>query len=203
MSGKIYKFCKRLLDILISIIIIIIFLPLLVIIYLLLLIYYGHSPIFKQIRVGKNGVPFNILKFQTMVDDADKVLDSFPNKLKKLYYKNYKLDTDLRITRLGKVLRRFSLDELPQLFNVLKGEMSLIGPRPVVLDELTKYGKNSFKLVEVKPGITGLWQINGNNCQTYSERIDLDMFYIDNLSLKLDLKIFFRTIIFVIKRGEN
>lgn len=150
--------------------------------------------------MGKDYKQFNIYKFQTMVDNSESILKHFSSSLKAEYYKNYKLENDPRVTKIGKLLRKLSLDELPQLLNVLKGDMSLVGPRPVVLEELKKYGEHSKKLLKVKPGMTGLWQVNGHNYLTYNQRIKLDMFYIDNMSLKLDIEIFFKTFIVIFKR---
>ena len=195
MIGIKYITYKRIIDVLFSIVLVILTLPITILISIILTIQFKHSPIFKHKRVGKNGKLFNIYKFQTMVDNSEVLLETVPENLKRKYYENYKLDNDPRVTKIGKILRRLSLDELPQLINVLKGEMSLIGPRPVVKDELLKYRNNANKLLTVRPGMTGLWQINGNTCLNYNQRIRLDMFYIDNISLKLDISIFLKTFI--------
>ena len=143
---------------------------------------------------------FDVYKFQTMMDNSEEIFKTIPKNLKRKYYENYKLDNDPRVTKIGKILRRLSLDELPQLINVLKGEMSLIGPRPVVKDELQKYKNNVNKLLTIRPGMTGLWQINGHTCLNYNQRIKLDMYYIDNISLKLDISIFIKTFIIIFKK---
>lgn len=198
-----YKKIKRVLDILLSIIFLIITSPIIIIISIIVMIQFKHLPIYKQQRVGKHGKLFNIYKFQTMVDNSQAIFDSFPNELKIKYYKNYKLDNDPRITKMGYILRKLSLDELPQLVNVLKGEMSLVGPRPVLKEELKKYGDKTNKLLSVKPGMTGFWQVNGHNDLTYNQRIALDMFYVDNISLKLDTLILIKTFTIFFKRKEN
>ena len=198
-----YEKIKRVLDILLSIIFLIITFPIIILISIIVTIQFKHLPIYKQKRIGKNGKSFYIYKFQTMVDDSKNIFDNFSNELKMKYYKNYKLENDPRVTKFGSILRRFSLDELPQLINVLKGEMSLVGPRPVVKEELKKYGKNIDKLLSVTPGMTGFWQVNGHNSLTYNQRIKLDMFYIDNISFKLDVLIIIKTFILFFKRKSE
>ena len=110
------------------------------------------------------------------------------------------MTNDPRITKIGKFLRKTSLDELPQLLNIIKGDLSIIGPRPVVTDELEKYGANTKKFLSVTPGLTGYWAANGRSCTTYEQRMQMELYYIDNLSLKMDIKVFFKTIEAVIKR---
>ncbi|MCF0149642.1 MAG: sugar transferase, partial [Clostridium sp.] len=116
------------------------------------------------------------------------------------YYENFKLENDPRVTRVGDFLRKTSLDEIPQLLNVLKGDMSLVGPRPIVDGEIEKYGEYFEKFVSVIPGITGYWQANGRSDTTYDERVQMDMYYIDNRSIVLDIKIVFKTIVTVLKK---
>jgi len=158
------------------------------------------GPIFFRRRVmGRGGKPFDALKFRTMVVDADEVLARQPS-LKKAFEKEYKLKNDPRVTRFGAFLRKTSLDELPQLINVLLGQMSLVGPRMVALEEGAKYGKWQMNLLTVKPGITGPWQVNGRNNLTYEERIKLSMYYIRNYTIWLDLLILLKTIPAVLKR---
>ncbi len=198
-----YENIKRVLDILLSIIFLVITFPIIILISIIVTIQFKHLPIYKQKRIGKKGKPFYIYKFQTMVDDSNKIFDNFSNELKTKYYKNYKLENDPRVTKIGSILRKFSLDELPQLINVLKGEMSLVGPRPVVKEELKKYGKNIDKLLSVTPGMTGFWQVNGHNNLTYNKRIKLDMFYIDNISFKLDVLIIMKTFTLFFKRKSE
>ncbi len=160
------------------------------------------GPVFYRRRVvGLGGKLFDAFKFRTMVTNADALLEQNP-ELKKAFEQNYKLREDPRVTRVGRFLRRWSLDELPQLFNVLRGEMSLVGPRMLTPEEISRYGRWALNLLTVKPGITGLWQVSGRADLPYSERVRLDLFYIRNYSLWLDLAILAQTIPAVLrKRG--
>jgi lipopolysaccharide/colanic/teichoic acid biosynthesis glycosyltransferase len=167
-------------------------LPLLLLIALGVAVTSPGPVLFRQRRLGVNGRHFWCYKFRSMVHDAESVLDHDP-KLKSLFSENFKLRHDPRVTRFGAFLRESSLDELPQFFNVLKGDMTLIGPRPIVPDELAKYGSFDTKLLTVTPGLTGLWQILGRSDTSYAERVALDMLYIDHQSLALDLKIMWMT----------
>lgn len=200
MIGKKYQYYKRILDIILSIVFMVLLLPISILIFLILILYYQHFPIFKQKRIGKNGKEFTIYKFQTMIDNAEEKLKELPIHLKKEYYNNYKLDNDPRITKIGKILRITALDEIPQFINVIKGDMSIIGPRPVVKDEIQKYNLFYTKLLSVKPGMTGWWQINCNPNMEYTERVLLDCYYADNISLKLDINIFLKTIKVIFNR---
>jgi len=164
----------------------------------------GRGPIFYRAkRLGKNGKPITVLKFRTMYPDADRklqeLLDSEP-LLKAEWEKNFKLDNDPRITPIGRFLRKTSLDELPQFWNVLKGEMALIGPRPIVPEEVEYYGRDYKIFTTVKPGITGLWQVSGRSNIDYAERVALDVFYINNWSIWMDYYIFVATFNAVILR---
>lgn len=136
---------------------------------------------------------FDAFKFRTMHQNADEILRRDPDLMRR-YQKDFKLKDDPRVTRIGDRLRRTSLDELPQLWNVLKGQMTLVGPRMICPAELEKYGDNAAKLLSVKPGLTGLWQVSGRQHISYPERVRLDMWYIDNRSLTLDLEILVRTV---------
>jgi len=154
----------------------------------------SRGPVFHHRRVvGIGGLRFDAFKFRTMVQDADAVLHDDP-ELREQFEGNYKLEHDPRVTRIGRFLRKTSLDELPQLANVLRGEMGLVGPRMITEEELQKYGKWETNLLTVKPGITGLWQISGRSDISYDERVSLDMYYIRNYSIWFDLRILFRTI---------
>jgi lipopolysaccharide/colanic/teichoic acid biosynthesis glycosyltransferase len=160
------------------------------------------GPALHRRRVlGRGGQPFDAFKFRTMVVDADAVLAANP-ALKEAFDQGYKLKDDPRITRLGRFLRRTSLDELPQLINVLRGEMSLVGPRMIAPDEATRYGKWQLNLLTVKPGITGPWQIEGRSDIPYDERVRLSMHYIRNYSIWRDLAILARTAL-VVLRGKG
>ncbi|HEX2923364.1 MAG TPA: sugar transferase, partial [Chloroflexota bacterium] len=157
------------------------------------------GPVLYRRRVlGRFSKPFDAFKFRTMVVDADNVLESNA-LLKETFSSRYKLKSDPRVTRIGRILRRTSLDELPQLFNVLRGEMSLVGPRMISPDESGRYGKWQLNLLTVRPGITGPWQVRGRSEIPYEERVQLSMHYIRNFSIWLDLEILLRTIPAVLK----
>lgn len=154
-------------------------------------IFYGHT------RVGRSGGPFKCLKFRTMVENGPEVLAMHlarDPEARREWEATRKLQDDPRVTRVGAVLRKLSLDELPQLINIVRGEMSLVGPRPVVDDELDMYGHAAVHYLRARPGLTGLWQISGRNDVTYDERVDFDRFYVENWSLAFDLVIIVRTI---------
>lgn len=193
-KAKVYDYIKRGIDIILSFIGFIICLPLFIIIAILIKIDSKGKVFFKHTRVGKNGKVLKIYKFRTMVENAEDLIKEFTPKQKKEFEENFKLEDDPRITRVGKFLRKTSLDELPQIINILKGEMSIIGPRPIVQNELEKYGNNKSKLLSVAPGLTGYWAANGRSDVSYEERIAMELYYVDNRSLGLDLKIFFKTI---------
>jgi len=152
--------------------------------------------IFTQDRLGLDGKRVKIYKFRTMVEESESQLMALleNEEIKKNYQDNYKIENDPRITSLGKYLRKLSLDELPQLVNILKGDLSFVGPRPIVPAEIARYGTHGNMILRVKPGLTGLWQVSGRNDVSYDERIQLDLYYIHNWSLTLDLKIMFQTI---------
>lgn len=155
------------------------------------------SVIYKHRRVGRDGRMFECLKFRTMVPNADQVLRELLEKdpkLKAEWVQDHKLRRDPRVTRLGHFLRRTSLDELPQLWNVVRGEMSLVGPRPVIREELLRYGRNVGAYLTAKPGITGLWQVKGRNDTDYRRRVVLDTYYVCNHDVFLDIYILFRTV---------
>jgi lipopolysaccharide/colanic/teichoic acid biosynthesis glycosyltransferase len=148
-------------------------------------------------RLGQGGTDFYKYKFRTMVPDAEQVLKRLlesDSKIRAEYLSTYKIANDPRITRFGKWLRKTSLDELPQILNVVKGEMSWVGPRDILDTELAMYGEFGEKLLTVQPGITGLWQVSGRSKLPYAERVRLDSYYIDNISLFLDLKIILKTV---------
>jgi undecaprenyl-phosphate galactose phosphotransferase len=163
----------------------------------------GHA-LYAQERVGRNGKPFGCLKFRSMVTDADARLVQYFRahpELKREYERTFKLKNDPRITPTGEFLRKTSLDELPQLFNVLRGEMSLVGPRPVTAKELQKYYGDVGALYKlVHPGISGLWQVSGRSNTTYTERVYLDAWYIKNWTLWYDIVILLRTVKVVLRR---
>jgi lipopolysaccharide/colanic/teichoic acid biosynthesis glycosyltransferase len=163
----------------------------------------GGSPLFRHRRVGRGGVFFDCVKFRTMVTDADRVLQNLLNsdrRVKEEWLRDHKLRDDPRITRFGRFLRRTSLDELPQLWNVLRGDMSLVGPRPVVPDELRRYGRKVATFLSARPGITGLWQISGRTNTDYRRRVALDVCYVRSRSLVLDVYICVQTLRVVFTR---
>ena len=162
------------------------------------------GPVFyHQTRIGRKGRKFHVYKFRTMVQNADQILQTYLNsspELKAEWLATHKLKEDPRVTRIGAILRKLSLDELPQLWNILIGDMSIIGPRPIVDAEVEKYGSCYDLYVQVRPGLTGLWQVSGRNNTTYERRVELDEYYILNQSLKLDLQILWKTVFVVLKK---
>jgi len=173
--------------------------PLLIILAILVKLDSPGPVLHRRRVVGRGGQTFNAFKFRTMYVNGDEILARYP-ELKAKLRQNHKLRDDPRITRVGAVLRRTSLDELPQFLNVLLGQMSLVGPRMITLEEMDKYGKWRWNLLTVKPGITGLWQISGRSDLSYDERVRLDMYYIRNYTLWLDLQILWRTVPAVLRR---
>lgn len=199
---KVYLAIKRLIDIIGSLIGIILLSPIYIIIAILIKFDSPGKIVFGHTRKGKGGKDIKVYKFRTMYSNANEIFESFTSEQKEEYYKNFKLDNDPRVTKLGGFLRKTSLDELPQLFNILKGDMTIIGPRPIVEKEISKYGNKAEKLFSVVPGLAGYWQANGRSYTTYEERVEMDMYYIDNMSFYLDVKILFQTAISVLK-GEG
>lgn len=197
---RIYSYIKRIIDIVASLIGLIIISPFFLIIMLLIKLDSKGPCFFIHKRVGKNGKEFGVYKFRTMVQNAEELLKTLTPEQEKEFKENFKMENDFRITRVGKFLRKTSLDELPQLLNILIGNMTLVGPRPVIKIELEKYGKYKNKFLSVTPGLTGYWQANGRSDTTYEERVNMDMYYIDNMSLFLDIKIVFQTVISVLKK---
>lgn len=179
-------FFKRFLDIVLSTLGLIILSPILLIVYFLVVVLLGFPGIFKQERPGKDEKIFKLYKFRTMTNVTDK--------------KGKLLPDEKRLTRFGKFLRSTSLDELPELFNILKGDMSFIGPRPLLVEYLPYYTKKEHHRHDVRPGLTGLAQVSGRNLVSWNSKFKLDLEYVDNLSFLVDLKIFFKTIMAVIKR---
>jgi len=186
---------KRVLDVVGAFSLALVFSPLMVAIVIILR-RQGGTVIYKHRRVGRDGRMFECLKFRTMVSNADQVLRDLLEREPELmaeWMRGHKLRHDPRVTRLGRFLRRTSLDELPQIWNVVCGEMSLVGPRPVVREELLRYGRNVGVYLTAKPGITGLWQVTGRNNTDYRRRVVLDTYYVRNQTLVLDLYILLKT----------
>ena len=164
----------------------------------------SRGPVFyRHERIGRYGRKFYVYKFRTMVQNADQILQDYLNsspELKTQWLETQKLRQDPRITRLGTLLRKSSLDELPQLWNILLGDMSLVGPRPIVDSEVEKYGQCFDLYIQVRPGLTGLWQVSGRNNTTYEYRVELDEHYVRNRCLKLYFQILWKTIFVVLKK---
>lgn len=196
-----YYVSKRLIDIVLALVGIVVLLPVFVAIAICIKLDDGGEILHFREIVGNQGRRFYALKFRTMILDADGYLAKHPELMRK-YQQNMKLEHDPRITRVGRFLRKTSLDELPQLFNVLIGQMSLVGPRIIHPSELPRYGKYAQKRLSVRPGITGLWQISGRQHISYDERVLLDMRYIDTRSFIVDLAILVKTLkVFIVHTG--
>jgi len=198
-----YLFAKRVVDIVGALVGIVFFGISFIIIAFLYMFGENKGPIFfKQKRVCKNGKIFYIYKYRSMIVNAEEKLKSDKKLYAKYIANNYKLeqDEDPRITKVGAFLRKTSVDELPQFINVLKGEMSLVGPRPVVVEELKEYGAQKNELLSVKPGLTGYWAACGRSNVEYPERVDVELFYVHNQSFLLDIKILFMTVVNVVLR---
>jgi len=188
---------KRCLDLVFTLLTLPVFLPLGLLIALAIKIDSRGPVLVKLKRLGKDRSAFYKYKFRTMVPDAERVLQELlwsNEEVRAEYEKTYKITNDPRITRFGRVLRRTSLDELPQILNVLLGDMSWVGPRDILDSELKMYGEFADKFVSVKPGITGLWQVSGRSRLPYSERVSLDVYYIDHIAPLLDMHILLKTI---------
>lgn len=197
---KIYEVFKRIFDVVSSIVVFILTSPIFIIIAIAIRLESKGKVIFGHTRIGKDGIPFKVYKFRSMYENADEIFERFTEEQKREYYENFKLDNDPRITRVGNFIRKTSLDELPQLINIIKGDMSVVGPRPIVEKEIEKYGPYFEKVFSVKAGLTGYWQANGRSDTTYDARVKMDVYYVDNRSFWMDLKIIFQTLISVIKK---
>lgn len=182
----IYKYIKRILDIISSLLAIIILSPLLAVTAVLVKTKLGSPVLFKQERPGKDEKIFTLMKFRTMTDERDENGELLPD--------------EIRLTKFGKFLRSTSIDELPELFNILKGDMSVIGPRPLLVKYLPRYNEHQHRRHEVRPGLSGWAQVNGRNSISWEEKFDLDVEYVDNYSLSKDINILFMTVMSVIKR---
>lgn len=172
---------KPLFDFILALLLLVVFSPLLCVIFVFLTIVNKGRPIFFQIRPGYHGKPFGIIKFKTMTDKKGENGELLPD--------------NKRLTKIGKILRKTSLDELPQLLNVLKGDLSLVGPRPLLMDYLSKYNKEQARRHDVKPGITGWAQVNGRNTIAWKDKFEMDVHYVDNIGFFLDVKILIKTIV--------
>ena len=196
------RLCKRLIDIIFSIVIILLLFPFFLILSLLIKIDSSGSILYKQLRVGRNGRKFYMYKFRSMYKDADKRVDELCKKYDVTDLKLIKVKKDPRITKMGRFLRRFSLDEFPQIINVLKGEMSLVGPRPPLPREVELYHNWELKRVDTTPGMTGLWQVSGRSDLPFEKMVEYDLQYIRYWSLWMDIKILLKTP-FVVITGKG
>lgn len=197
-------FFKRVYDLVLALLLLPFVIPILLFLMLLIKLDSKGPAVFKSERIGKGGGKFNCLKLRTMCLNANDKLEEILRKnqdLKSEYDKYRKLKNDPRITRVGRFLRSFSLDELPQVFNVIKGEMSFVGPRPALKEEIPKYGVLFKDYKSVLPGITGMWQVNGRNNTSFDERVRMDVLYRKNLNFILDLKILLKTLPVALKRN--
>lgn len=205
-NNYLYLAIKRAFDIVVSSILLIILAPLFLVVAILIKMEDGREVFKIMNRIGKDGKEFKFYKFQTMVKEAEAMLPELLKDpvLNEEYQKNKKFENDPRITKLGKFLRKTSLDELPQLINVLKGDMSLIGNRPYLPREKEDMGLYYDDIVKSKPGITGYWQTSGRNSLTFNERLKLEKYYSNNYDIKMDIKIFFKTFSTVLsKKGAK
>ena len=182
----IYKYIKRILDIISSLLAIIILSPLLAVTAVLVKTKLGSPVLFKQERPGKDEKIFTLMKFRTMTDERDENGELLPD--------------EVRLTKFGKFLRSTSIDELPELLNILKGDMSVIGPRPLLVEYIPRYNEHQHRRHEVRPGLSGWAQVNGRNSISWEEKFDLDVEYVDNYSFAMDVKILFMTVLNVLKK---
>ena len=191
---KVYNLVKRIFDIVMALLALIILSPVFIVIAILIKLDDRGPVFYKHKRVGKNGKIIYVYKFRSMVVNADEIFSHFTEEQIKEFEKYYKLENDPRITKIGDFLRKTSLDELPQLVNILKGDMSFVGPRPVVSKELNKFGDNQDLLLSIKPGLTGWWACSGRSDTSYEQRVDLEIYYVNNYCAKLDFLCLVKTI---------
>jgi lipopolysaccharide/colanic/teichoic acid biosynthesis glycosyltransferase len=197
---------KRLFDICFSLSVLIVFAPLYAVLAILIACTSSGSVFYIQERVGQNYQRFGCIKFRTMIPNADRVLNKMmaeSDDLRQEFSENFKLKQDPRITKIGRFLRITNLDEFPQFINVFKGEMSVVGPRPLVPEELDRYGKDIDQVLTIRPGLTGLWQISGRNNISYARRIRIDVSYVKRYNFWLDLHIVFKTVLLTLMPKNN
>lgn len=194
------RILKRAFDIVVSFGLIVLFSPVLLIAAFAVWISDFHAPVYRSVRVGRLGATFPMYKFRSMRPDADRLKSELLKKNERTSGPLFKIENDPRITRVGKFLRRFDIDELPQLFNVLFGDMSLVGPRPHLPEEVRNYEESQKRVLTLKPGITGMAQVNGRHRNTFEDEVRFDVFYIENWSLAMDLKILLKTFAVVISK---
>ncbi|MCL2386954.1 MAG: sugar transferase [Defluviitaleaceae bacterium] len=191
---RVYHFAKRVMDIVLSLTMLFFLWPVIAIMAIAVKLDSRGNVFFRHQRVGLHEKPIAIHKFRTMDKNADTMFQNFSSEQKQEFEANYKLRNDPRITKVGKFLRATSMDELPQLIDILSGDLSLVGPRPLVEKELDKYGFQKRRLLSVKPGLTGHWQVSGRSNTSYDKRINLELYYVQNASIWLDIKILLKTI---------
>ncbi|GAA4747020.1 hypothetical protein GCM10025783_18880 [Amnibacterium soli] len=184
------RFCKRILDVVVAAVALVVLAPVLAVIAVLIACDSAGGVLYRQQRIGRDGEPFSMLKFRSMSADADLRREALTAGRGKGLFK---MVDDPRITRVGHVLRRYSLDELPQLVNVLRGDMSLVGPRPALPSEVAEYDRREMGRLAATPGLSGLWQVSGRSDLGWDDGIRLDLFYVENRSMALDLRILWRT----------
>lgn len=197
---------KRLFDIIFSLSVLVFCAPIYLALAIAIAATSSGSIFYIQERVGKNYRHFRCIKFRTMVPDADRVLNEMMARsadLRQEFSENFKLKQDPRITKIGKFLRTTNLDEFPQFINVLKGEMSIVGPRPLVPDELERYGADIDRVLTIRPGITGLWQVSGRNDIPYPQRVRIDVSYVKRRNFWLDIRIILKTILLTVITKNN
>lgn len=194
-TGKrVYQFVKRVFDVIFSAIALVLLAVPMTLIALMIKIESPGPAIFVHNRIGQQGRPLPLIKFRSMHMNAEHMIELFTPEQRKEWEENFKLDNDPRITKIGGFLRRTSLDELPQFINILKGELSVVGPRPVVDEELERYGNNKEKFLSVPPGLTGYWQAYARSTCTYEQRMEMELYYVGHANLWWDIKIIFATV---------
>ena len=193
-NRRFYHLVKRMIDVVLSLFGLVLISPFVVIIAILIKIDSKGPVFFKHHRIGKNGKPFSMYKFRTMKDGAEAMINDFTPEQLEEWSENFKLKDDPRITRIGKFLRKTSLDELPQLINILRGDMSIVGPRPVIEVELEEYGNDKDEFLSIRPGLTGWWASNGRSEISYPERCSYELYYVRNESFWLDVKVMFLSV---------
>jgi lipopolysaccharide/colanic/teichoic acid biosynthesis glycosyltransferase len=197
---------KRLFDIFFSLSVLVVFAPLYAVLAILIACTSSGSVFYVQERVGRNYQRFGCIKFRTMIPNADRVLSKMmaeSDDLRQEFSENFKLKQDPRITKIGRFLRTTNLDEFPQFINVFKGEMSVVGPRPLVPEELERYGNDIDRVLTIRPGLTGLWQISGRNNISYAQRVRIDVSYVKRHDFWLDLQIVCKTALLTLMPKNN
>ena len=199
-NRRFYHLVKRMIDVVLSLFGLVLISPFVVIIAIYIKIDSKGPVFFKHQRIGKNGKPFSMYKFRTMKDGAEAMINDFTPEQLEEWNENFKLKDDPRITRIGKFLRKTSLDELPQLINILRGDMSIVGPRPIIEVELEEYGNDKDEFLSIRPGLTGWWASNGRSEISYPERCEYELYYVRNESFWLDVKVMFLSVFSVFLR---